>query len=165
MKKSFNIGKIVNTHGVKGEVKVYPYTDDVKKFVDFDHLYVEDQKIQIETVRVHKNMALVKFKGYDNMDQVLPIMNKNVFIDRDEVDDGGDGHYIVDLIGCEIFDENGLLIGELVDVLQNTSQDLYQIRRVDNGADFYLPVVDEFVRDIDLESRKITVHLIEGLME
>lgn len=165
MKKSFNIGKIVNTHGVKGEVKVYPYTDDVKKFVDFDHLYVEDQKIQIETVRVHKNMALVKFKGYDNMDQVLPLMNKNVFIDRDEVDDGGDGHYIVDLIGCEIFDENGLLIGELVDVLQNTSQDLYQIRRVDNGADFYLPVVDEFVRDIDLESRKITVHLIEGLME
>lgn len=165
MIKRFNIGKIVNTHGVKGEVKVYPYTDDVNKFIDFDHLYVEDQKIQIETVRVHKNMALVKFKGYNDMDQVLPLMNKNVFIDRDEVDDGGEGHYIVDLIGCEIFDEEGLLIGELVDVLQNTSQDLYLIRRADKGADFYLPVVDEFVKDIDLESRKITVHLIEGLME
>ncbi len=165
MKESFNIGKIVNTHGVKGEVKVYPYTDDVTKFVDFDHLYVEDQKIQIETVRIHKNMALVKFKGYNNMDQVLPLMNKNVFIDRDEADDGGEGHYIVDLIGCEIVDETGQLIGVLVDVLQNTSQDLYQIRRADNGADFYLPVVDEFVRDIDLESRKITVQLIEGLME
>lgn len=165
MKKSFNIGKIVNTHGIKGEVKVYPYTDDVKKFVDFDHLYVEDQKIQIETVRIHKNMALVKFKGYDTMDQVLPLMNKNVFIDRDEVDDGGDGHYIVDLIGCEIFDEEGLLIGLLIDVLQNTSQDLYQIRRIDKGADFYLPVVDEFVKNIDLDSRRITVHLIEGLME
>lgn len=165
MKKSFNIGKIVNTHGVKGEVKVYPYTDDVKKFVDFDHLFVEDQKIQIETVRIHKNMALVKFKGYDNMDQVLPLMNKNVFIDRDLVDDGGDGHYIVDLIGCEIFDESGIMIGVLVDVLQNTSQDLYQIRRSDNGEDFYLPVVDEFVKNIDLNTRRIIVHLIEGLME
>lgn len=165
MKKSFNIGKIVNTHGVKGEVKIYPYTDDINKFVDFDHLYVEEQKIQIDSVRIHKNMALVKFKGYSDMDQVLPLMNKNVFIDRDEVDDGGDGHYIVDLIGCKIFDEDGLLIGELVDVLQNTSQDLYQIKRADNGSDFYLPVVDEFVKDIDLESRKITVHLIEGLME
>jgi 16S rRNA processing protein RimM len=165
MKRSFNIGKIVNTHGVKGEVKVYPYTDDVNKFVDFDHLYVEDQKIQIETVRIHKNMALVKFKGYDNMDQVLPLMNKNVFIDRDLVDDGDDGHYIVDLIGCEIFDESGIMIGVLVDVLQNTSQDLYQIRRSDNGEDFYLPVVDEFVKSIDLNTRKIIVHLIEGLME
>jgi 16S rRNA processing protein RimM len=165
MKRSFNIGKIVNTHGVKGEVKVYPYTDDVNKFVDFDHLYVEDQKIQIETVRIHKNMALIKFKGYDNMDQVLPLMNKNVFIDRDLVDDGGDGHYIVDLIGCEIFDESGIMIGVLVDVLQNTSQDLYQIRRSDNGKDFYLPVVDEFVKSIDLNTRKIIVHLIEGLME
>ncbi|MBE0450125.1 MAG: 16S rRNA processing protein RimM [Clostridia bacterium] len=165
MKKSFHIGKIVNTHGVKGEVKVYPYTDDVNKFVDFDHLYVEDQKIQIETVRIHKNMALVKFKGYDNMDLVLPLMNKNVFIDRDLVDDGGDGHYIVDLIGCEIFDESGIMIGVLVDVLQNTSQDLYQIRRSDNGEDFYLPVVDEFVKNIDLNTRRIIVRLIEGLME
>lgn len=165
MEKSFNIGKIVNTHGVKGEVKIYPYTDDVNKFVDFDHLYVEDQKIIIDTVRIHKNMALVKFKGYSNMDQVLPLMNKNVFIDRNEVDDGGDGHYIVDLIGCEIVDETGHLIGVLVDVLQNTSQDLYQIKRADNGTDFYLPVVDEFVKDIDLENRTIKVHLIEGLME
>jgi len=168
MEGCFNMGKIVNTHGVRGEVKVYPYSDDLEKFEDFEYFYIEGEgkkKYEIESTRVHKNMVLVKFKGYEDINKVLNLLNKNVYMERKDVDDGGDGHYIVDLIGCEIYDDQGDFIGHLKDVLQTSAQDLYEIKKKSDGKMFYLPVVDEFVKNIDIKNRKITVHLIEGIME
>lgn len=167
MEGCFNMGKIVNTHGVKGEVKIYPYSDDLDKFEDFEYFYLEGEgkvKFKIESTRVHKNMVLLKFVGYDDINQVLKFMNKNVYIERKDVEDDGEGHYVVDLIGCEIFDEDGEFIGHLKDVLQNTAQDLYEIKKVSDGQVFYLPVVDAFVKSIDIKSKKIVVHLIDGIM-
>ena len=168
MEGCFNMGKIVNTHGVRGEVKVYPYSDDLEKFEDFEYFYIEGEgkkKYEIESTRVHKNMVLVKFKGYEDINKVLNLLNKNVYMERKDVDDGGEGHYIVDLIGCEIYDDQGDFIGHLKDVLQTSAQDLYEIKKKSDGKMFYLPVVDEFVKNIDIKNRKITVHLIEGIME
>lgn len=165
MNDFFNIGKIVNTHGVKGEVKIYPYTDDVSKFEDFEYLIVQNEKIIIESARVHKGMALIKFEGYDSIESVAAIMNQLVYISRDDVEDNGEGHYIVDLIGSTVVDESDNIIGVLKDVLQNTAQDLYEIKRADNGKMLYVPVVDAFVKSIDIEAKKIVVHLIEGMME
>ncbi len=168
MEGCFNMGKIVNTHGVRGEVKVYPYSDDLEKFEDFEYFYIEGEgkkKYEIESTRVHKNMVLVKFKGYEDINKVLNLLNKNVYMERKDVEDDSDGHYIVDLIGCEIFDDQGEFVGHLKDVLQTSAQDLYEIRKVSDGKMFYLPVVDEFVKNIDIKNRKIIVHLIEGLIE
>lgn len=168
MEGCFNMGKIVNTHGVKGEIKIYPYTDDLDKFEFFDYLYIEGfgkAKYLIESSRVHKNMVLLKFKGYDDINKITELLNKNVYIERKDSPDDGEGHYVVDLIGCEILDENGDLLGHLKDVLQNTAQDLYEIKKVSDGKIFYIPVVDEFVKQIDIKQKKITVHLIEGMME
>lgn len=168
MEGCFNMGKIVNTHGVRGEVKVYPYSDDLEKFEDFEYFYIEGEgkkKYEIESTRVHKNMVLVKFKGYEDINKVLNFLNKNVYMERKDVEDDSEGHYIVDLIGCEIFDDQGALIGHLKDVLQTSAQDLYEIKKKSDGKMFYLPVVDEFVKNIDIKNRKIVVHLIEGIME
>ncbi len=168
MEGCFNMGKIVNTHGVRGEVKVYPYSDDLEKFEDFEYFYIEGEgkkKYEIESTRVHKNMVLVKFKGYEDINKVLNFLNKNVYMERKDVEDDSEGHYIVDLIGCEIFDDQGVFVGHLKDVLQTSAQDLYEIKKKSDGKMFYLPVVDEFVKNIDIKNRKITVHLIEGIME
>ena len=167
MEGCFNMGKIVNTHGVKGEVKLYPFSDDLDQFEDFEYFYLEGEgktKFIILSTRVHKNMVLVKFKGFDDINKVLEMIGKNVYIERKDVPDDGEGHYIVDLIGCEIFDDQGEFIGHLEDVLQNSAQDLYVIRKVSDNQTFYLPVVDVFVKNIDIKNRKITVHLIEGIM-
>lgn len=167
MEGCFNMGKIVNTHGVRGEVKIYPYTDDPDKFEDFDYLYIEGHqktKFMVESARVHKNMVLLKFKDFDDINKVMPYMNKNVYIAREDAPDDGEGHYIVDLIGCEIVDEKGEVLGHLVDVLQNSAQDLYEVKKVTDHQKFYIPVVDAFVKHIDVKSKKIVVHLIEGMM-
>lgn len=167
MEGCFNMGKIVNTHGVKGELKIYPYTDDINKFEDFEYFYLEGdgkQKYLIESARTHKNMVLVKMKGYDDINKVLEFVNKNIYIERADVEDDSEGHYIVDLIGSEIIDDQGVLIGHLKDVLQNTAQDLYEIVKVSDGQKFYLPVVDAFVKHIDINHKKIIVHLIDGIM-
>lgn len=165
MAQMFNIGKIVNTHGVKGEVKIYPYTDDVTKFEKYSSLIVGERRIEVVSVRIHKNMALVKFKGYESIDSVHELINQSVYIPREMADDDGEGHYIVDLIGCIILDEYGKELGVLKDVLQNTAQDLYEIKRKDSKQVFYVPVVDEFVKSIDINARKIVIHLIEGMLE
>lgn len=165
MEGFFNIGKIVGTHGVRGEVKIYPYTDDLDQFGEYAYLWVEKEKIEIESTRVHKNMVLIKFKGFKDANAVMPIINKLVYIERDMKNDDGEGHYIVDLIGCHILSEAGEEIGVLKDVLQNTSQDIYLIKRNDGKDDFMLPVVDAFVKKVDIENKCITVSLIEGLLE
>jgi 16S rRNA processing protein RimM len=168
MEGCFNMGKIVNTHGVRGEVKVYPYSDDLEKFEDFEYFYIEGEgkkKYEIESTRVHKNMVLVKFKGYEDINKVLNFLNKNVYMERKDVEDDSEGHYIVDLIGCEIFDDQGAFVGHLKDVLQTSAQDLYEIKKASDGKMFYLPVVDAFVKNIDIKNKKIIVHLIEGIME
>lgn len=167
MKATFNMGKIVNSHGVKGEVKIYPFTDDLYKFEDFEYLLIEgegEKKFEVESSRVHKNMVLLKFKAFNDINEIIRFKEKNVYIYRDDAEDDGEGHYIVDLIGCTILDENGNKVGILEDVLQNTAQDLYVIKQT-GGKVFYLPVVDEFVKHIDIDKKEIVVHIIEGLIE
>ncbi len=167
MDNTFNVGKIVNTHGIKGEIRVYVYTDDPYKFEDYKYFLIEgkgEERFKITRARVHKGMAIVKLQGYNTPEEVMPLMDKNVYIYRDDAEDDGEGHYIVDLIGCQIVDETGKHLGQLVDVLQNTAQDLYEIKS-DKGQTFLLPVVDEFVLSIDLESQTIVVKIPEGLLE
>lgn len=166
MEENFKIGKVVNTHGLKGEVKVYPYTETPEKFHDYDKLYIKDEIYEVKQIKTHKNMVIVKLKGMDHIDQTASIMNEEIIIKREWSKDDGEGHYIVDLIGCQVFDhENGQHLGTLVDVLQNSSQDLYEIKHVDTGKLFYIPVVDAFVKAIDVVEKRIEVVILEGLIE
>ncbi|MBS7527471.1 16S rRNA processing protein RimM [Fusibacter paucivorans] len=168
MTETFSMGKIVNTHGVKGEMKIYPYTDDPLKIKALQYILIEGEgetKHQVAAVREHKGMLLLKLQGYDDIAEIMRFMQKEIYVFRKDVEaiDDEDGHYIVDLIGCEIKTTDGEVIGVVNDVLQHTAQDLYEVKGHD-GALFYIPVVDAFVKDIDVAGKCITVQMIEGLM-
>jgi 16S rRNA processing protein RimM len=165
----FTVGKIVNTHGLKGEVKVYPYTSAKEDFEEFDYLLVKSgkdsyERIEVEWNRYVKDMVLAKFEGYDHINDIMRLKDKEVFFPRSEYDDIEDGeYYVVDLIGLEVVDEARGRIGVLKDILQNRSQDLYVVK-CDDGREVMIPAVDEFILDIDMDKKRMSVKLIEGLI-
>ncbi|MDK2867418.1 MAG: rRNA processing protein RimM [Clostridiales bacterium] len=168
MTETFSMGKIVNTHGVKGEIKIYPYTDDPLKIKALQYILIEgegDARFTVTAIREHKGMFLLKLQGYDDIDEIMRFLQKEIYVYRKDVEaiDDEDGHYIVDLIGCEIKTTEGNVIGVVNDVLQHTAQDLYEVKGND-GALFYIPVVDAFVKEIDIAAKCIVVQMIEGLM-
>lgn len=170
------IGKMVSHHGIRGEIKIYPFTDDVTKFLRLEHLFVSPEssdlkgraktykKLAVEDCRIHKNMPLVKFSGIDTIEQGLHLIGMEVAAEREVLDDGEGGHFIVDLIGLKAFGEDGEDYGVILDVIQNTAQDLYEIRHP-SGKIFLVPVVDEFVKEIDVDGGYVRLSLIEGLLE
>ena len=161
--KLIRIGKIVNTQGLKGDVRIYPDTDYVERFEELEYLYIEGlkEKFYIEKVRYKKNLAIVKFEGYDHINEIEKYKNKIVYTEKLELEEGA--HYVEDLLGMSVVDEEKGEIGVLKDVIQNPAHDIYLVRTTDN-KDVMIPVVDAFVKDIDAEKRIIHVTLIEGLL-
>ncbi len=160
------VGKIVNTHGIKGDLKVYPYTDNIKRFSKLKRIYIgeEELAVQIESVKYHKEMALIKLKEFNNINDVLFLKNKLVYIDGvDKVKLLKDNYFIDDLIGCEVFDLEGNSIGHIKDVLQNSSNDIYIIE--DKNKEYLIPAVKEFIKDININKKKIVIDPIEGMIE
>lgn len=160
------IGKIVNTQGLKGDVRIYPDTDYVERFEELDYLYIENESepFEINSVRYKKNLAIVKFKGLNHINDVEKYKNRIVYtekLDYDELEE--DRYYVEDLIGMKVVDSNKGEIGELVDILQNPAHDIYVVKI--NGKDTLIPAVSEFIKDVDLENKIINVTLIEGLIE
>ncbi len=160
------VGKIVNTHGIKGDLKVYPYTDNIKRFSKLKRIYIgeEELAVQIESVKYHKEMALIKLKEFNNINDVLFLKNKLVYIDGvDKVKLLKDNYFIDDLIGCEVFDLEGNSIGHIKDVLQSSSNDIYIIE--DKNKEYLIPAVKEFIKDININKKKIVIDPIEGMIE
>lgn len=165
MLKRFKLGQIVNAVGLKGESKVYPYTDYKERFEELDSLYIENTLYNIEKVRYMGEMAIVKFEGVSDRNAAEALKGSYLYIDREnarELDE--DEYFIPDLIGLEIKDEKGGVIGKLSDVIQNTAHDVYEIEMPD-GRKFMIPAVGEFVLDVDMGSRVMTVRLIEGMID
>ena len=158
------VGKIVSAVGIKGEVKVYPYTDDPQRFEELDCVYAGDEKLQIEKVRYQKNVVIVKFSGSDDRNRAEALKDRFLTIDREnlrELDE--DEYFIFDLIGLAAVDQEGRRLGTVSDVIQNTAQDLYEIT-ADGGAKYLIPAVREFVTEIDLNHGIMKIKPIEGLL-
>lgn len=169
MKKDrFTVGKIVNTHGLKGELKVQYYTETLEDFEEFDYLLIEgegEEKFIVDGVRSVKNTVLVQFEKFNDINQVERFKNKEVYYLRDDYESLEEGvYYIVDLIGLEVVDRTRGTVGTLKDVLKNTAQDIYVIKKADGTGEFYMPAVEAFLDRVDLEAGKIYVNLIEGLI-
>lgn len=165
MLKRFKLGQIVNAVGLKGESKVYPYTDYKERFEELDSLYIEDSLYKIEKVRYMGEMAIVKFEGVSDRNKAEALKGKYLYVDREnarELDE--DEYFIPDLIGIRVIDENGAELGTLSDVIQNSSQDVYEIQ-MPEGKKFMVPAVGEFILDINMDSRIMTVRLIEGMID
>lgn len=162
------IGKIVNTHGIKGEVAVASFTDDINRFNDLDTIYLGDNKtkLQVEQARFHKNMVLLKFKNFNNINEVLMDVGKFIYVA--EVDKRvlpEDYFYIFDIIGSLVFDVNGEKIGVVTDINQSASNDIYIIKNEEKDREYLIPAVKEFFVEIDIENKKIVIDPIEGMIE
>lgn len=161
------VGKIVNTHGLKGEVKVIAWTDSPYDFEDIEKVYIKSKSetkcLAVENVRYQKNNLIVKFNEFDDINEVLPLKNTILYAYREDLPSLPDGaHYIVDLIGLDVVTEDGETIGVVADVFNTGANDIYDVKRP-GKRNLLLPVIDEVVKNIDINGRQITVNIMEGL--
>ena len=159
------IGKIVNAVGIKGELRVYNYSDSDEIYRNTPLIYLEDKLYKTEKVRTQKGMVVLKLKGIDDRNAAELVKGKELFVtdaDLPELEEGV--FYVRDLIGMKVITENGETIGEVNDVIQNTAQDIFEVRTQD-GKLALIPKVDQFVINIDGDTRTVTVRLIEGLLD
>ena len=168
MEKYFEVGQIVNTNGLKGMLKVKPFTDDIKEFESFKSIYIERKseliEFKIEAVRYVKNMVLLKLQGIDDIDEAEKYRNLYIKVDRDIMPKlPEDSYYIVDLLECEVFTEEGENLGKLIDVFNTGSNDVYVVKD-ELGKQVLLPAIGDVIKNVDIHNRKITVKLMKGLI-
>lgn len=168
MGTNLEIGQIVNTFGIKGMIKVKPFTDDIKRFDDLEKVYVEKNntkvEYEIEEVKYHKDMVLIKFKSVDTVEQAEKLRNSYLKVSRDSVEDlEEDRYYIVDLIGIEVYTDENILLGKLEDIFNTGSNDIYVVKN-ELGKQILLPAISDVIKQIDMENKKMIVHIIKGLM-
>jgi len=161
----FKLGQITSPVGIKGEVRVYPYLDDMTLFLAIKKVLIEGEKDyrNIEKNRSDKNMAVLKIEGIDDRNQSEGLRNKFIFVEKDDIDMPEDMYYIEDLVGMKVYDEDGKFIGDLESVDKNSPQDKYVIKT--ETKSFMLPAVKEFILNVDVENKKMTVHLIDGIVD
>jgi 16S rRNA processing protein RimM len=168
MQGNLEIGQIVNIFGIKGFVKVTPFVDDISRFDDLKKVYIKKQKIlkelEVEEVKYHKNMVLIKFKGIGKVEDAETLKNSYIEVDRENAIDLEEGTYfIVDLIGLQVITDEGDSLGKLDDIFNTGSNDIYVVKD-ELGKQILLPAISEVIKEINLEENKIIVHLLEGLI-
>ena len=168
MKQSlFEIGQIVNTSGLKGIVKVNPFTDDVSRFEEIKKVFIEKNKelteYEIEEVRFHKNQVLIKFKNIDSIEEAEKFRNCYIKISRKDARKlPEDTYFIVDLIDTNVYLENNEYVGKIIDVFSTGSNDVYVIKREEN-TDLLIPAIKDVVKKVDIKNKKMIINLIKGL--
>ena len=186
--EKIKIGKIVNAVGLKGEVKVYSYAGENDRFEKLDRIIAgssqsgssqsggakraackkpqSDMEFEIEKVRYQKNMVILKLRGVDDRNQAEALKDMDVFITEDDLEElPDDTFYVRDLIGCQVVDINdGKKLGVVSDLIQNSAQDIYQIDLAEGGQAL-IPAVEQFIKNVDIENKTITVSLIPGLID
>lgn len=154
-KEIFNIGKIVNTHGVRGEVKVLPLTDDMKRFDDLNEVSIGGKNYIIENRKYQKDRVILKLQGIDSIEETAKIRNKYIEIERkDVVELPDDTYFISDIIGCRVIDTDEFEYGKVFDVIQTKNNDVYWVK---GKKEILIPVLKEIVTDINVDEGVITI--------
>lgn len=169
MENLLRVGVITSTHGVRGEVKVFPTTDDMNRFKKLKTVILDTGKehktLNIEQVKFFKNMVILKFKGLDNINDVEMWRQKDLLITRDQaVKLSPDENFIVDLIGLAVVTDEGENLGELKDVLQTGANDVYIVKTA-AGKEVLLPAIKDCILNVDLEKGEMLVHVLPGLLD
>ena len=168
LEKYLTVGRIINTHGVRGELKVMPLTSDISRFDYLKLVWLEENgKLTehfVENARYHKNFVLLTLRGIDTMDKAQALKDCYLKVDRKHTRPLEENEYfIADLIGCRVF-EKGVLLGTVTDVLQTGSNDVY-VTEGDIYGEILIPAIEQVIRKVDVESGEILVELPEGLVE
>ena len=163
MKQFLEIGKIVNTHGINGEIKVQPWCDAPDILTQFDILYFQDQSpLRILSARVHKGCVIMRAEGIDSIEKATALRERILYMNREDIELPEDLVFIQDIIGLSVYDQRlERVIGTLKDVLINPANDVYVIQ--DGNKQYLVPAVREFLKDVDLEKGLITICTIPGM--
>ncbi|TAH72205.1 MAG: ribosome maturation factor RimM [Anaerolineaceae bacterium] len=168
MDNLIRVGVITSTHGIKGEVKVFPTTDDIKRFEDLKQVYLdlgkEYKPLKIEQVRYFKQLVILKFEDINDINDIEKYKGKDLLIPRDEaIELKEDEYFIFDLLDSEVYTEDGTKLGILTEVLTSAANDVYVVKTKEN-KEVLLPSIKECILDIDTTNKKIIVHLMDGLI-
>ena len=169
MEQVFQVGIISSTHGVRGEVKVFPTTDDMKRFKKLKEVLLDTGKetltLEIEGVKFFKQFVILKFKGYDNIDDIVKYRGKGLFVTRENaVKLQKDEYFIADLIGLKVVNEDGSFAGVLKDVKGTGANDVYIVESRD-GKEVLIPAIKDCILQVDFEKEQVLVHLLDGLLD
>ena len=167
MKDILEIGQIVNTRGLRGEVKVNSFSQDSKRFEKLDVIYIKEnnelKSYKIEKVTYNKNQVILKLENINHIDYAEKLRNKYIYVKKSQLEELPEGvYYISDLIGLDVYDEKNNYLGKVDDIFSTKSNDVYVIKN-ELGVNKLLPGTDEVIKDIDLDNKKIIVNLIKGL--
>jgi 16S rRNA processing protein rimM len=168
MEEYFEIGQIVNISGLKGILKIKPFTDDIKKFSNLKTIYIKTKsgltEFKIEQVRYVKNMVMLKLAGIDTVEEAEKYRNLYIKILRDQEEELEEGsYYVVDILGCKVNTDANQELGKIVDVFQTGSNDVYVVKD-EQGKQILLPAIKQVIKNVDIKNKIITVHLLEGLV-
>lgn len=164
------VGVISSTHGLKGEVKVYPTTDDMRRFEDLDQVILDTGKeyktLTITHVKYFKNMVILKFKEFNDINEIEKYRNCDLLVSREDAVPLEDNeNFIVDLIGLKVVTEDGEPFGIMVDVMETTGANDVYVVEMENGKEVLLPAIPSCILDVDLDEEVMTIHLMEGLLD
>ena len=169
MEDRFQVGVITSTHGIRGEVKVFPTTDDVRRFKKNMELILDTGKenilLTVESVKFFKQFVILKFKGIDNINDIEKYKTKSLYVTRaNAVRLRKDEYFIADLLGIDVWEDNGEKLGTLKDVIETGANDVYVIT-LEDGKELLIPAIKECILEVDIENRKMTVHVMDGLRD
>ncbi len=169
MEEMLRVGVVTSPHGVRGEVRVYPTTDDNNRFRDLKEVTAdfgkERRTLKIEHVKFFKNMVILKFSGIDSMNDAEALRQKDLLVTRDQaVRLGPDENFIADLIGLTVRTDDGTVLGTMTDVMRTGANDVYCVR-TEEGKEILLPAIRDCILKVDPENREMLVHVLDGLLD
>lgn len=169
MEEKLQVGIISSTHGIKGEVKVFPTTDDVSRFKKLKEVILkfreEEQVLSIQGVKFFKKFVILKFKGIDSINDIEKYKGMGLYVPREQaVPLQENEFYIADLLDMDVFLEDGTHFGVLADVMQTGANDVYVVKTKDE-KEVLLPAIHDCIRKVDIENRRMTVHVLKGLLD
>lgn len=170
MTDRFQVGVIASTHGLHGEVNVFPTTEDPNRFKKLKKVTLhtkrgEEIELDVQSAKFFKKFVIVKFKQFNDINEVEKLKGCELTIERKDAIKLQPGeYYCADLIGLTIVDEEGTVLGTLVDVIQTGANDVYEMKREDGEENVYIPAIKDCILDIDLENKQIKIHVIPGLL-
>ena len=159
-KQYIEAGRIVNTHGVAGEVKIEVWLDSPQFLKSFKRCFIDRREVKLLSARVHKGFLIVKLEGVEDVNAAMALKGRTVFIDRADARLPKGAFFLQDIIGASVVDESGIDIGKLVDVMETPASNVYVVK---GEREHLIPAVPEFILSTDADNGIITVHLIEGM--
>ncbi|MBQ8600894.1 MAG: 16S rRNA processing protein RimM [Clostridia bacterium] len=162
-KELLEAGKIINTHALKGEVRIFPYCDSADFLCDVKKLYIDGESYKINAARVHKGQALIKFKGVNSIEEAEALLGKLVYFDKKDIQLEEGQFFIEDIIGLTVEDiDTGEIYGKVTEVFTTGANDVFEVT---GDRVLLVPKIDQVVLEINLKEEKILIRPLEGLFE